>query len=107
MRLRQDYILVSYGSMDFLKNFAPSWMNLNVFAGLGAVLLVVALYFAYRWYTGRKSPFSDMGEPCDPQLENACGKDANCHADETGEKGICFPKEEEGPEEAPSENVTS
>jgi hypothetical protein len=44
-----------------------------------------------------------MGEPCDPQLENACGKDANCHADETGEKGICFPKEEE----APSENVES
>jgi hypothetical protein len=44
-----------------------------------------------------------MGEGCDPQIENACGKDANCHPDETGEKGICFPKEEE----APSENVDS
>jgi hypothetical protein len=89
--------------MDFLKSFAPSWMNLNVFAGLGAILLVAALYFAYRWFTGSKSPFSDMGEGCDPQIENACGKDANCHPDETGEKGICFPKEEE----APSENVDS
>ena len=90
--------------MEFLKTFAPLWMNLNVFIGLGAILLVVALYFVYRWFSaGSKSPFSDMGNECDPQIENACGKDANCHPDETGEKGICFPKEEE----APSENVDS
>ena len=83
-------------------------MNLNVFIGLGAILLVVALYFVYRWFSaGSKSPFSDMGNECDPQIENACGKDANCHPDETGEKGICFPKEEESPEETPSENVES
>lgn len=94
--------------MEFLKSFAPLWMNLNVFIGLGAVLLVVALYFAYRWFmTGSKSPFSDMGNECDPQIENACGKDANCHPDETGEKGICFPKGEEGPTEGLSENVES
>ena len=104
MRLCQRYILASYGSMEFLKTFAPLWMNLNVFIGLGAILLVVALYFVYRWFSaGSKSPFSDMGNECDPQIENACGKDANCHPDETGEKGICFPKEEE----APSENVDS
>lgn len=94
--------------MEFLKTFAPLWMNLNVFIGLGAILLVVALYFVYRWFSaGSKSPFSDMGNECDPQIENACGKDANCHPDETGEKGICFPKEEESPEETPSENVES
>jgi hypothetical protein len=90
--------------MEFLKSFAPSWMNLNVFVGIGAVLLAVTLYYVYRWFmTGSSSPFSDMGNECDPQIENACGKDANCHPDETGEKGICFPKEEEGP----SENVES
>lgn len=82
-------------------------MNVNVSMGLGAVLLAAVLYFVYRWFTGSKSPFSDMGEGCDPQIENACGKDANCHADETGQKGICFPKEEEGPEESPGENVES
>ena len=85
-------------------------MNLNVFIGLGVVILAVILYFVYRHFTSTKSPFSDMGEGCDPQIENACGKDANCHPDETGQKGICFPKGEEAPQaptEGLSENVES
>ena len=86
-------------------SFVPSWMNVNLFIGIGIILLLVALYYTYKWLTGSKSPFSDMGEGCDPQIENACGKDANCHPDETGEKGICFPKEEEAFEVTAAENV--
>jgi hypothetical protein len=89
--------------MEFLKTALPSWMNLYVLIGLGVALLLVLSYFGYRWYTntGSKSGFSDMGEECNPQIENACGKDANCHPDETGEKGICFPKQEEFVPEQP------
>jgi hypothetical protein len=94
--------------MDFLKSLVPSWMNSPVYMGGVAVLLLALIYFVYRWFTGSKSSFSDMGEACNPQIENACGKDANCHPDENGEKGICFPKEEEPmpiPSESESENV--
>lgn len=89
--------------MEFLKTALPSWMNLYVLIGLGVALLLVLSYFGYRWYTntGSKSPFSDMGQECNPQIENACGKDANCHPDESGEKGICFPKQEEFVSEQP------
>ena len=89
--------------MEFLNTALPSWMNLYVFLGIGLALLIVLSYFGYRWYTsaGSKSPFSDMGQECNPQIENACGKDANCHPDETGEKGICFPKQEEFVAEQP------
>jgi hypothetical protein len=94
--------------MDFLTSFAPSWMNLNIFMGLLILSLGLGLYLAWRWYTGSHSPFmnieaTEQGEECDPQLENACGKDASCQPDESGEKGICFPKEEEGDENIEAE----
>jgi hypothetical protein len=55
---------------------------------IGVALLVIALYFTFT-----TSSFADMD--CNPQIENACGETAKCHPDETGVKGICFPKAEE------------
>jgi len=90
--------------MDFLKPYLQ-WK-----VALGLLLLVAVVYFIFRWFTGRKDGFLDLGEPCNPQIENACGENAKCQADETGEKGVCFPKEEDeetGEVEAEAENVSS
>jgi hypothetical protein len=54
---------------------------------IGAIIAVIALYFMFT-----TSSFADMD--CNPQIENACGEAAKCHPDETGVKGICFPKGE-------------
>lgn len=75
--------------MDFLKYQVSVGLALAV-----AAALAVALYFAVRWFTKEKSGFADLGEECNPQIENACGEAAKCHPDETGEKGICFPTED-------------
>ena len=83
--------------MDFLKY----QVSVGLAAAVAAALAVV-LYFAVRWFTKEKSGFADLGAECNPQIENACGVAAKCHADETGEKGICFPTEE-----AASENVAT
>ena len=82
--------------MEFLKPYL-TW---QVGLGLGVLLSVLA-YFLYPWVMSLTSGFLDLGQECDPQIENACGENAKCQADETGEKGICFPIEEE------AENVDS
>lgn len=92
--------------MDFLKKFAlswipswtSSWMNVYIFTGLCLVVLSVIIYISWRWVYGSKtmeSFASEKSEACNPHIENACGNDANCQPDETGESGICFPKEED------------
>jgi hypothetical protein len=85
--------------MDFLKPY------LNWQVAVGLLFFGLAAYFIYRWYMSEKSGFLDLGEACNPELENACGKNAKCQADESGKKGVCFPKEEEHEEGA--ENVAS
>jgi hypothetical protein len=93
--------------MDFLKPYLR-WQ-----VGLGLLVFVAAAYFIFRWFTVGHDGFLDLGEPCNPQIENACGDNAKCQPDETGEKGVCFPREEEesseeGVEaEAEAENVSS
>lgn len=75
--------------MEFLKYQVSVGV---VLAALAALFLLG--YFVFRWFTNTTSGFADVGEECNPQIENPCGDKAKCHADETGEKGICFPKEE-------------
>ena len=81
--------------MDFLKSFS-TWQ-----LGVGALLFAIGAYLVFWWLTKETSGFLDLGEACNPQIENTCGENAHCQADETGEKGICFPKEEE------TENVST
>lgn len=83
--------------MEFLKTY----MNSQVLIGVALTLVVFGLYFVYRWYQGETIGFLDLGSECNPQIENTCGENARCQPDETGEKGICFPNEEE--ENVPSE----
>jgi hypothetical protein len=78
----------SKDSMDFLK------YQVSIGVVLAALALVLAAYFTFRWFTRETSGFADVGEECNPQIENPCGDKAKCHPDETGERGICFPKEE-------------
>lgn len=66
------------------------WMSVGLFVVIAAVA-----YFAYTKYFVKVSGFADLGEGCDPQIENACGDKATCQPDETGTKGVCFPKPEE------------
>jgi hypothetical protein len=75
--------------MEFLKPYL-SWQN-----AFFALLFLVLIYFGYQWLNKEMSGFLNLGDPCDPQLENACGDNAKCQANESGEKGICFPKEED------------
>jgi membrane protein implicated in regulation of membrane protease activity len=81
--------------MEFIKSYV-TWQN-----AFFALLSLVVLYFGVQWINKQSSDFLDLGDPCDPQLENACGDTAKCQADESGKKGVCFPKEED------TENVTS
>lgn len=68
--------------------------NLWVSAGLFLVVAVVG-FFVYKKYFAKVSGFADLGQECDPEIENACGENATCQVDETGTKGVCFPKPEE------------
>jgi hypothetical protein len=59
------------------------------------LLLVSVLALAVGIYMYRHSePFADLGlgEACNPEITDACGKEALCQADESGTKGLCFPK---------------
>lgn len=76
--------------------------NLWISVGLLVVIAAVA-FFAYRKYFAKVSGFADLGEGCDPQIENACGENATCQPDETGTKGVCFPKPEEEQMQEPVE----
>lgn len=64
-----------------------------------AVAVVVAAIVGYllyrRFWKGTVSGFANLGEECNPQIENSCGKGAVCQSDESGVKGVCFPLPEE------------
>ncbi len=47
------------------------------------------------FYMNSKEQFIDLGGSCNPGIENTCGKDAICQPNETGKKGVCFPKPDE------------
>ena len=83
--------------MDYLKTY----LNTQVLTGIVLTLVVFSMYFLYRWFHGETTGFLDLGAECDPQIENTCGQNARCQPDETGEKGVCFPNEED------EENVNS
>ncbi len=82
--------------METVSN-AVEYVKENLWISLGVLVAIAVVgYFVYRKYFGAKvSGFSDLGEGCDPQIENACGENATCQPDETGTKGVCFPKPEE------------
>ncbi len=92
--------------METLSN-AFQYLKDNLWVSVGVLVVVAALsFFVYKKYFVEVSGFVDLGQDCDPQIENACGKNATCQADETGTRGVCFPKpEEEIPmeEQAPPE----
>jgi hypothetical protein len=67
--------------------------NLWVTVGIFLAIAVVG-YFVYNKYFAKLSGFVDLGQGCDPQIENSCGENATCQPDETG-KGVCFPNPEE------------
>lgn len=81
--------------MESLSN-AFQYVKDNLWMSVGVLFVVAAIsFFVYKKYFVTVSGFSDLGQDCDPQIENACGENATCQADETGMRGVCFPKPEE------------
>lgn len=81
--------------METVSN-AVQYVKENLWISVGVLVVVAALsFFVYRKYFAKVSGFADLGAGCDPQIENACGENATCQPDETGTKGVCFPKPEE------------
>ena len=81
--------------METVSN-AVAYVKENLWISVGVLVVVAAVaYFAYTKYFAKVSGFADLGQGCDPQIENACGENATCQPDETGTKGVCFPKPEE------------
>lgn len=81
--------------METVSN-AVEYVKENLWISVGVLVVVAAVaYFVYTKYFAKVSGFADLGQGCDPQIENACGENATCQPDETGTKGVCFPKPEE------------
>lgn len=61
--------------------------------GFLILVLTVSFFLLYRYFTTATEAFLDLGDSCNPQIENTCGKEAVCQSDDsTSEKGVCFPK---------------
>jgi hypothetical protein len=62
-----------------------------ILLAISFLVLGITMYF----YMNSKDQFIDLGGSCNPGIENTCGKDAICQPNETGKKGVCFPKPDE------------
>ena len=81
--------------METVSN-AIGYLKENLWVSLGILVAIAVVgYFVYTKYFAKVAGFTDLGQGCDPQIENSCGENATCQPDETGMKGVCFPKPEE------------
>jgi hypothetical protein len=71
---------------------------------LASFFFGVVLYFGYKWMTGSKTHFPIWEDECDPQIENACGKDANCHPDGPAKRAFAFRRKKRVPAKMSSLN---
>jgi hypothetical protein len=89
--------------METVSALLTSATNNWKYIAAATLVLGVIGYLVYRKFWANKQGFSNMGDECNPQIENACGKGAICQSDESGTKGVCFPLSEDVVDASPHE----